>query len=145
MVDPIAALQKQIEKKKVEISNCEHLLAMERGRLEGLENALRIMTKNPPSTEPSLFPAEKPPRAGTDVAKSMEALNLAGKPLHIDDLLRAIGKPVNKSSRISLAGSLAGYVRDGKWFTRTAPNTFGLIGMDLQNTTGEENPQKPVM
>ena len=88
---------------------------------------------------------DKQPREGTDIARSMTALNLSGKPMHIDDLLRAIGKEVTKANRLSLAGSLAGYVRERKWFTRTAPNTFGLIGMGVESAGEGNNPDHPVM
>jgi len=66
-------------------------------------------------------------RVGSDVGRSQEALRAAGKPLHISDLLRAMGKPDDKRSRVSLAGTLAGYVRRNHVFTRPGPNTFGLI------------------
>jgi hypothetical protein len=59
-----------------------------------------------------------------------------GDPVHITTLLAEIGLEINRDTRASLAGSLAGYVRRGEIFTRPAPNTFGLI--ELGHTPNRE-------
>ena len=62
------------------------------------------------------------------VGKARDAIQKAGHPLYVTDLLAAIGKdPDDKDNKTSLSGSLAAYVRDGKIFTRPEPNTFELI------------------
>jgi hypothetical protein len=61
------------------------------------------------------------------LAKARDAIKTAGAPMTVTDLLKAIGKSQDKKHRISLAGTLSGYARDGKVFVKTAPNTFGLI------------------
>ena len=48
-----------------------------------------------------------------------------------------IGKSTSKKDRSALSGSLGWYVRRHEIFTRTAPNTFALIGMELNS---EEEP-----
>jgi hypothetical protein len=47
--------------------------------------------------------------------------------MHISALLDAIGIQNTKKARVSLVGSLGAYVRKGSVFTRSGPNTFGLI------------------
>lgn len=47
--------------------------------------------------------------------------------MHVNDILTRIGKAPDKASRVSVAGTLASYVRSGQIFTRPAPNTFGLV------------------
>jgi hypothetical protein len=71
-------------------------------------------------------------------------LKAAGAPLTIVDILKAVGKPQDKKHRISLAGTLSGYARDGKVFTKTAPNTFGLIefGAAQPGTEVDEIPEE---
>jgi hypothetical protein len=66
-------------------------------------------------------------RPGTAVANARDFIKNAGRPLHITDILKGLGKPADTKNKLSLSGSLAGYVRDGQIFTRPAPNTFGLI------------------
>jgi len=66
-------------------------------------------------------------RPGTALASAKEALEKAGRPMHISEILKAINKPVDKKNRLSLSGSLASYVRNGQIFRRPAPNTFALI------------------
>jgi 5-formyltetrahydrofolate cyclo-ligase len=77
-------------------------------------------------------------RAGSDLAKAREAILEEGKPLHINVLLKKLGKPDTKDARVSLAGSMASYVRKNEVFTRPEPNTFGLLEMDGEK---EEAPE----
>lgn len=141
MADQVATLQKQVERKRAEVLALEQSLVTERAYLQGLEAALKTVSRN--SAESS--PVEKKPRAGSDIARCMETLKLNGKPMHVDALLGALGKEVTKANRLSLAGSLAGYARDEKWFVRgPIPNTFGLIGMNLEGQD-QVATQQPVM
>jgi hypothetical protein len=65
-------------------------------------------------------------------------LRKAGKPLHITDILKGIGKTTSKKDRVSLSGSLGWYVRRNEIFTRPAPNTFGL--KEMEDISKEEPP-----
>jgi len=65
-------------------------------------------------------------KAGSAMEAVMKALKAAGKPMHIMDILKAIGREATPENRASVGGSLAAYVRKGVIFTRPAPNTFGL-------------------
>lgn len=40
-----------------------------------------------------------------------------------------MGRPLTSQNKISVGGSISNYVRRGEIFIRTAPNTFGLVGM----------------
>jgi hypothetical protein len=82
-------------------------------------------------------------RPNSEVAKSRQAILSAGRPLHVDELLKALGKPINHNNKASLSGSLATYVRKNEIFTRPAPNTFGLVEFEresLQETLFDEEP-----
>lgn len=72
------------------------------------------------------------------MAKARDALLKEAKPLHIDDLLKAIGK--TKEHKASVSGSLGNYVRKNEIFTRPAPNTFGLKEFD-ESQPEEEPPE----
>ena len=59
---------------------------------------------------------------------TVAALKSVGHPMHVDDILKDIkrlyGKDVPRGTIVTM---LADYVRRGKVFRRTEPNTFELI------------------
>jgi hypothetical protein len=114
-------IQKKLDKKEEEkwilleqIHACDIYIS-------SLQDVLKMM---PRELEPG---KERSLRPGTAVALARDAIRKAGKPLHISELLIALGKTDAKNSRLALSGSLATYVRRGEIFTRPEPNTFGLI------------------
>ena len=63
--------------------------------------------------------------------------------MHLDELLGSMGKDANSSTKASLGSSLAAYVRDNEIFTRTAPNTFGLIELSHNEVEATEDAEPP--
>jgi hypothetical protein len=132
-------LEKKIEKKKQEIASLETQIKEAQAYVLGLQEALRMLPKdNPlPFSAPVTESAggtngrqrtdEYALRQGGVVYKAWQALKKEGKPLYISDLLRAIGKEPTKANRKSLSGTLNGYYREGRIFTRPQANTFGLV------------------
>jgi hypothetical protein len=83
-------------------------------------------------------------RVGSAVNKARETILRRGKPVHINELLVAVGKEVTRESRASLTSSIAAYVRRGEIFTRPAPNTFGLVELGhAAPAGGAPQPQPP--
>ncbi|MBM3758521.1 MAG: hypothetical protein FJW38_31685 [Acidobacteria bacterium] len=115
---------KRIEKKRQEIRDLEVQLASANAYHDALQEALRLLPKDASVAKPETL------RPGSAVAKAREAILKANRPLHVTDILTAIGRPVDKGNRVSLGGSLSGYVKRGEIFTRPAPNTFGLIELN---------------
>lgn len=113
-------LVKKIEKCRAELAEIERTAADKRAFIAGLEEALKLQTR-PPRVHGS-----DPLRPDTQLFKIREVLRTASKPMHIDELIRAIGKDP-KEVKISLVGSLGQYTRRKSVFTRPAPNTFGLM------------------
>jgi hypothetical protein len=72
-------------------------------------------------------------RHGSQVARARDAIRQAGRPLHVSEILMAIGRGNSKANRLAISGSLAGYVRRGEVFTRPEPNTFGLLELDRRS------------
>lgn len=125
---------KRIERKQQELSEKEMAFALERAGAQAYIQAMQDMLKSLPkdaSVDVSRA-ADHVLRPGSAMALARDAIRAAGKPLHINDILRALGRPIDPSNKTSIGGSIANYVRRGEVFTRTAPNTFGLIGMDVQ-------------
>lgn len=118
-------LQKLISKKQEEISALELKITETRAYIQGLQDSMKMLPRDPAgATEYSL-------REGSALAKARDAIRATGTPLTVLELLKAIGKSQDKKNRVSLAGTLSGYAREGKVFVKTAPNTFGLI--ELKN------------
>jgi hypothetical protein len=116
------SLQKLIDRKTAEIERMEGELRDARVYLQALQDSFRLVPK-----ESTADAAPRELRAGTALARVRTFLKESGQPQHISAILNFLGKPQDTASRVSLAGSLGGYARDGKIFTRPAPNTFGLI------------------
>jgi len=127
-------LDRKVEKKKEEIAALEKALGEARAYLQALEDMRKILPKEPG------FQDEIVLRAGTDLAKARDVLQQEGKPLHVEELLKRMGKPTEKKQKISLSGSLASYVRDHKIFTRPAPNTFGLVEFESADGLAADAP-----
>ena len=121
-------LQKLADKKALEIADLEHQLDMARSYLQAIQDSIKAL----PREASNLANSDEHPgelRPGTLVHRAKEAIQKNGEPMHVSALLVAIGVENTKKSRVSLVGSLGAYVRRGVVFTRSAPNTFGLVGM----------------
>lgn len=125
--------QKRIDKKQQEITDLELKIKEAKAYVQALLDTIKILPKTQDGSSPG-----SQLRPGTALAMARDAIKAAGKPLHVNEILRSIGKPESKGNKVSLSGSLAGYVRRGEIFTRPAPNTFGLL--ELERTADLESP-----
>ena len=71
--------------------------------------------------------AAPPVRPGSDVEKIRDAILNAGKPLHISEIILALGRSDDAGTKAKIAGLLGWYTSKGKVFTKTDPNTYGLV------------------
>jgi hypothetical protein len=139
-------LLRRMEKKQEEIFSLEAQLREAKSYLQALEDTLRIL---PRETAVGGQP-DAVLRPNSTIAKARDAILAAGRPLHIQEILAAVGKPSTKEARAALSGSLASYVRRGEIFNRTAPNTFGLSqlasrprGNGVPTGSGSQVPEPP--
>lgn len=116
MIEP-HILDNKIRKKEAEIRSLEQKLQAARVYIQALMDVRREIEGDGSEL-----------KAGSMVAMARDAIKRAGKPLHVDEILTAIGRPAESKS--SLTGSLAAYVRRGEIFTRPGPNTYGLVDLD---------------
>src|ERR1035437_7592762 len=79
-----AALRKQIELKDAYI--------------QGLKDTLRYLPKSPDKSN-----GQTALRAGTDIAKAREIILKEGKPMHIAEIIKRLGKELTKQNRASLS------------------------------------------
>src|ERR1700689_5162376 len=109
--------ERKIAKKTQEIAELELQIRDARSYLQALQDSLKWI---PRETLDGQKTNGGNLRAGSFLAKAQDAIRKAGKPLHITELLAAIGKPIDKKNKISLSGSLASYARKNEIFTRTS-------------------------
>jgi hypothetical protein len=130
-------LLKRIERKRAEIVELESQTRLAREYLQALEDTFKLIPRDAATgAEPTVVTL----RPGTSLARSRDAIRKAGRPLHLTELLTALGKGTSRNERAGLSGTLAAYVRRGEIFTRPAPNTFGLVELK----TNENDDAAPV-
>lgn len=132
-------VEARLKKKQAEASVLEAKLLTLKAYIAALTDILKIDGAEG-SQQPS---AEAKLRSGSAMAQARDIILARGQPVHIDDLLRAMGKDVTRDSKASLAGSLAAYVRKEEIFSRPAPNTYGLIELGHSTADDEEEPEIP--
>jgi hypothetical protein len=129
------SLQKLLERKEQEIADLEVRLCEARAYAEALRESIRLVSKGEIQNGSSSNSTAPTLRPNTLLFQVREALLKHGKSMYITDLLSAVGRPVDPKQRVSLAGTLSSYVREGKIFSKTAPNTFGLLEFDLPHVS----------
>ena len=63
----------------------------------------------------------------SSVGMTVEVLRRAGKPLHVNEIVKAIEERGKKISKGTLTGNLWRYVKDKRVFYRAGRNIFGLL------------------
>lgn len=128
-------IEQLLRKKQSEVVTLEEKLKAAKAYINALRDVLKVTGGEASESEPKL-------KVGSSVAMAREAILARGEPVRLDDLLLSIGKEATQANRSSLAGSLAAYVRRNEIFTRTAPNTFGLVelGHDTQDESEDDEP-----
>lgn len=114
-------IEKKIKQKEEDVRSLREKLIQAEAYLDALQESLRLIQK---TAESAIGNGIRP---NSMIDKARNILRREGKAMHVGDILRAMGKEVSKSNRVSLSGSLGNYVRQKFVFTRPAPNTFGLI------------------
>ncbi len=117
--------ERKIREKEQEVQELEHKLMEAKAYLAAMQDAMRLLPAEGVA-ENGEMNADFSLKAGSTMEAVMKVLRASGKPMHIMDLIKAIGRDATSESRASVGGSLAAYVRKGVVFTRPAPNTFGL-------------------
>ena len=124
-------LRKKLESRVVDqvkkIADLQLALAESKAYLAALQDTLKLMP-----TQGEHITAVPVLRDGTDLAKVRNLLRTEGKHLHINDILKRLGKEVTRNNKAALGGSISTYVRKGHMFTRPAPNSFGLVEFEVQ-------------
>jgi hypothetical protein len=131
--------QKLIERKQAEIRELEVQIREAKSYLQALRDSAKLLPKE--SDNNGVASAGFNLRPGTSLAKVRDIIKEIGVPMHINDILTRLGKTIDKQNRVSLVGTLGSYSRKGRVFSRTAPNTFGLLELGHSEAVGDELPE----
>jgi hypothetical protein len=134
------SLQKLADKKDSEIIDLRLQLAQAEAYLQAIQDSMKVLPKESPDAR-----SGQELRPGTMLAQARSILQAEGKPMHVNEILKKMGKSVDKSGRISLSGSLAAYVRKRTIFKKTGPNIFALVETPQQSleVQGEQSEDLP--
>ena len=127
--------EKLIEKKKAEISEARRVIAAAEAYIQAMTDAIKKLPK-----DDSIAPAVRP---GSEVEKIRDAILAAGKPLHVNEIIAALGRSDEADAKTKIAGLLGWYIGKGKVFTKTAPNTYGLVEVAAIPADFGEEPEQP--
>lgn len=128
-------IEERLRKKEQEVRSYEDKIREAKIYAQALRDILKMMER---ADEVEVSP-DATLKPGSMIAQAREAIVRRGAPIHIDDLLDALGKEVTRESKASLAGSIAAYVRRNEIFTRPAPSTFGLVELGHETVPTEED------
>lgn len=132
-------IEDRVRKKRTEIVQIEEKLKAAKVYISALTDVLKMLEGDgdPPETADSKL------RPGSAMAQARDIILARGEPVHLDELLEAMGKEATREGKASLAGSIAAYVRRDEIFTRPAPNTFGLIELGHESIIDDEPAEPP--
>jgi hypothetical protein len=132
-------VEKKIQSKQQEIADLEAQIEKAEAYIQAMQEVLRLL----PREEGDVVGGEQLPRHGSAMAKTRELLLETGKPMHITEILKGIGKDNTKSHRLSVSGSLRSYARKGQIFTQEGGNVFGLVEFQKSNSNGRSPREVP--
>lgn len=119
-------IEDRLRRKEQEIQLLEDQIKDAKVYIQALQDVLKLLPREADGeTTPDAML-----RAGSLVSQARIAIKTHGSPLHIDEILRVLGKEVTRETKAALSSSLAAYVRRSEIFTRPAPNTYGLIELN---------------
>lgn len=131
-------IEERLRRKEQEIVALEEKIKATKVYVQALRDILKMLGASDSRSEAEY---ESTLRAGSAVDQARRVILAKRNPVHIDDIITALGKEINRDNKASLTSSLAAYVRRGEIFTRPAPNTFGLS--ELGHEAGDEKDEEP--
>jgi hypothetical protein len=126
-------IEKMIEEKRCELEHYKGKIHEAEIYIKALEDTLRLL----PGAEASQA-SEISLHEGSYAQKIYELLKKENGPLHVRHIMSKLQIPFNNKTRASVVGSLGPYIRSGRIFIKTAPNTFWLMGIPYNKDSDSE-------
>lgn len=133
-------IENKMAKKSSEIQMLEEKIKVARIYVQALQDVLKALDKSLETDEVT----ETVLRKGSIVDTARETILANDRPMHIDELILAVGREATRENKASFGGSLAAYVRRNEIFTRPAPNTYGLVELGHFDDVAPISPEPPV-
>lgn len=112
-------IQALVRKEAAAVTDSEQRLMDAAGRISAFEEAIKVLPKEGEVSEL---------RPGSQLAEIRDMIRGEGKPMTLREILERKGWEHDEGKRNSIRGSISGYAREGRVFTKEeAPDTFGLI------------------
>ena len=129
-------LEDRIRRKGLEIQNLETQIREGKAYIQAMNDTLKVIPREGVTGGIESF------RKGSIADKAKKAIEAHGAPMHVDELVESMKLKSTTKSKRSVAGTLASYARKEEVFTRTAPNTFGLIKMQPESNPERGEPEE---
>ncbi len=120
-MDARQEIERRIERERQKLTDLRAQIERTESFILGMQEAVKLL---PRVAQMSASGSKRALRSGGSAQQALQLLRTGGKPMHISDILIAIGKENTRSARSSLASSLGRYSRQGKLFVNEGSNTF---------------------
>lgn len=139
-------LEERVRRKEQEIRSHRSSIEKAEAYVQAMQDAIKLIPKDDTSEGGTTLTL----RPGSSAHKAMEAIKAARRPLHITEILKAVGLKPEKKNKLAYGSTLARYARNHEIFKKTAPNTFDLFegnqvfeeelpeGFGIEGEQGEE-------
>lgn len=112
-------VQALLRKEAASVTDLEQKLVDAAGRISAFEEAIKVLPKDGDTAEL---------RPGSQLAEIRDMIRNEGRPMTLKEILERKGWGQDEGKRNSIRGSISGYAREGRVFTKEeSPDTFGLI------------------
>jgi len=115
----VKRIEALIAKKQQEIDSYEIKLA----EIRGYKAALKDLKEMLPNRTKALKP-------GSRMHQAYQAIERAGHPLHVKEIINQTGRPDTKKEYTNMMSGLNENVSQNRYFCRTDKATFGLLGVN---------------
>ncbi len=112
---------KEIQQLKVSWRELDIQIRESQAVISALEEAMKHFPKEELDGDPA-----RSLRAGGQVYRIYSILKKHGKPMHITEILKKLGKDTDNKTQQATGSQLNSYVRQSRIFSRDLPNIFGL-------------------
>jgi hypothetical protein len=119
-------IQKMMEEKQCELDHYKEKVREAEIYMQALHDTLSLLLSLEADAKSA---AEVNLHEGSYAQQIYELLKKENSPMHIRQILLKLQIPFNNKTRASVVGSLGPYIRSGRIFVKTAPNTFWLAGL----------------
>ena len=128
-------IERMIEEKRCEVEHYRNKIKEAEIYIQAFQDTLRLLPRAEINAEAA---SEINLQEGSYAQKIYELLKTENSPLHIRQILNKLQIPFNNKTRSSVVGSLGPYIRSGRVFVKTAPNTFWLMGIPYNRDNNSE-------